>query len=517
MWSFRFFRFFDHWCSRQKLRLFAMDAVALFGGFWLGSTLVHRQLVEEGTTAAASWPMALLFALCLQTWLYLADLYDVDSTHFPARQATRLLRTLGLGLTCFALLACVVVTFADDGGSSRPLLLSALPLAVGAVLGLVLVWAERASVRLWLGRAARILVVGDQRQAELFSRLIQGHFQFEHVATFDWKALPADLARQQASAGRGGLAIDLAPALMPSTRIEDTLRSYCEAHSQKGRGEGRSRGALQNVQAQAKAQAVGPFDIVVLSASEASRGPSARTLLELKVSGIPVFEAASFIERTQRRLPVELLRADELVFTRGFGQGWLDRLLRRTLDVVASLGLLVVALPILALAALAIRLDSEGPIFYRQERMGEGGRSFFLTKLRTMRVDAECEGKPQWARVNDSRVTRVGRLLRKCRIDELPQIFSVLRGEMSFVGPRPERPYFVEQLDKQIPFYRLRLLSKPGITGWAQVRYPYGASVEDSRAKLEYDLYYLKNRSLFLDLTILFHTVRHVLMGKGAR
>ena len=175
------------------------------------------------------------------------------------------------------------------------------------------------------------------------------------------------------------------------------------------------------------------------------------------------------------------------------------------------------ALPIIALAAICIRLDSRGPVFYRQERVGQGGRTFFLTKLRTMRVDAEKAGEPQWARVGDSRVTRVGRLLRKCRVDELPQIFSVLRGEMSFVGPRPERAFFVERLERQIPFYRLRLIAKPGITGWAQVRYPYGASVEDARAKLEYDLYYLKNRTLFLDLSVIFHTVRHVLMGKGAR
>jgi exopolysaccharide biosynthesis polyprenyl glycosylphosphotransferase len=165
---------------------------------------------------------------------------------------------------------------------------------------------------------------------------------------------------------------------------------------------------------------------------------------------------------------------------------------------------------------LAVALDSRGPVFYRQERVGRGGRVFGLWKFRSMRVDAEANGAV-WAKQNDDRVTRVGRFIRKTRMDELPQLINVLQGDMSFVGPRPERPVFVTQLKEQIPFYGLREAVKPGITGWAQIRYPYGASVEDARNKLELDLYYIKNGSLFLDLAILFHTVRHVLMGRGAR
>jgi lipopolysaccharide/colanic/teichoic acid biosynthesis glycosyltransferase len=163
-----------------------------------------------------------------------------------------------------------------------------------------------------------------------------------------------------------------------------------------------------------------------------------------------------------------------------------------------------------------IKLDSRGPVFYRQERVGLDGRIYRLWKFRSMRIDAEKHGAV-WARQNDDRVTRVGRFIRKTRMDEIPQVFNVLLGDMSFVGPRPERPIFVKQLAQEIPFYRLREAVKPGITGWAQIRYPYGASVEDARNKLEFDLYYVKNGSLFLDMAIIFHTVRHVLLGRGAR
>jgi len=179
--------------------------------------------------------------------------------------------------------------------------------------------------------------------------------------------------------------------------------------------------------------------------------------------------------------------------------------------------LLLLAMPIMLVAALCIFLESGGPVLFRQERVGQGGRIFTLYKLRSMKNDAERNGTPQWAKVNDDRSTGVGRFIRKWRIDELPQIFNVFQGDMSFVGPRPERPFFVDQLVTQIPFYALRHSAKPGITGWAQVRYQYGASVDDAIEKLQYDLYYVKNHSLFLDVMILFSTVEVVLWGRGAR
>jgi sugar transferase (PEP-CTERM system associated) len=240
-------------------------------------------------------------------------------------------------------------------------------------------------------------------------------------------------------------------------------------------------------------------------------------LLECKMKGIEVLELPTFFEREYRQVMLESLNPSWMVLGDGFRQGFFNNLVKRLFDLAACIVLLLVALPVLLVAAICIYLESGLPVLYRQKRVGRGGRAFTLYKLRTMRRDAESNGAPQWAAANDDRITRVGRFLRNTRIDELPQLFNVLKDEMSLVGPRPERPVFVEQLVKQIPFYALRHSVKPGITGWAQVRYSYGASVDDAVEKLQHDLYYVKNNSLFLDIMILFATVEVVLWGKGAR
>ncbi|MGD9944400.1 MAG: TIGR03013 family XrtA/PEP-CTERM system glycosyltransferase [Burkholderiaceae bacterium] len=242
-----------------------------------------------------------------------------------------------------------------------------------------------------------------------------------------------------------------------------------------------------------------------------------RQLLDCKLKGIRVMDLTSFYERELGMLKLDNLRASWLIFGEGFDQGLLRDMIKRSFDVLVSIALLLITLPILLLAMLAVLMDGGMPIFYRQERVGQGGRPFTILKLRTMVQDAEKDGKPRWAGQNDARITPVGRFLRRTRIDELPQLFNVLRGDMSFVGPRPERPFFVRHLLEDIPYYDVRHSVKPGVTGWSQVRYPYGASVEDSLAKLQYDLYYVKNHSLFLDLLILVETVQVVLLGKGAR
>ncbi|NLD70313.1 MAG: TIGR03013 family PEP-CTERM/XrtA system glycosyltransferase [Limnobacter sp.] len=242
-----------------------------------------------------------------------------------------------------------------------------------------------------------------------------------------------------------------------------------------------------------------------------------RELLDCKLKGTKVMDLVSFYEREKGLLKIDNLRASWLIFGAGFDRGVTRDVVKRIFDVVVSLLLLVITLPILLLAMLAILVESGLPVFYRQERVGQGGKTFTILKLRSMRQDAEKDGKPKWAGAQDSRITRVGQFLRRTRIDELPQLFNVLRGDMSFVGPRPERPYFVEKLLAEIPYYDVRHSVKPGVTGWSQVRYPYGASVEDALAKLQYDLYYVKNHSLFLDLLILVDTVQVVLLGKGAR
>jgi sugar transferase (PEP-CTERM system associated) len=240
-------------------------------------------------------------------------------------------------------------------------------------------------------------------------------------------------------------------------------------------------------------------------------------LLECKLEGVNVIEISSFFERETGHVQLDSLNPSWMVFSDGFCRSSSRNLVKRGFDVIVSAMLLVATLPIMLLTAVTIWLESGAPIFYRQTRVGECGRVFAILKFRSMCVDAEKSGQPQWAQKGDSRVTRVGRVIRALRIDELPQIFNVLRGDMSFVGPRPERPLFVDELSKHMTYYSNRHSVKPGITGWAQVNYPYGASLDDAREKLQYDLYYVKNHSLFLDTVILLQTAQVVLFGRGAR
>ena len=242
-----------------------------------------------------------------------------------------------------------------------------------------------------------------------------------------------------------------------------------------------------------------------------------RDLLAFERQGVRVVPDVRFWEQHLGRIDLDHVGPDWLAPSSKSGGRRLGDAIKRASDVLISLVLLFLTLPLMLVIALFIKLDSPGPVLYRQERVGLHSRPFTLFKFRSMSVDAEKEGKPRWALQRDPRVTRVGAFIRATRIDELPQLLNVLRGEMSFVGPRPERPHFVEQLEQVIPLYRERSSVKPGITGWAQVNYPYGASVEDAREKLSYDLYYVKNRSLFLDILILVSTVRVILFQEGAR
>lgn len=257
-------------------------------------------------------------------------------------------------------------------------------------------------------------------------------------------------------------------------------------------------------------------DSIIVAAREQRGGAMPMDQLVLcRSMGVPVMDLAGFYERTHAEVPLDSLKASWLVYGPGFVQGTTRRVLKRVFDIVTSSILLVLALPVMVIAAIAIKLDSRGPLIYKQERVGLGGRGFMCLKFRSMCNDAERDGVARWATKNDARVTRVGRIIRKTRIDELPQLFSVLKGEMSIVGPRPERPSFVRELQSQVAFYDLRHTVKPGVTGWAQVRYCYGASVEDSRRKHQFDLYYIKNNSLLLDIVILIETVTVVLFGEG--
>ncbi|WP_019140800.1 TIGR03013 family XrtA/PEP-CTERM system glycosyltransferase [Noviherbaspirillum massiliense] len=258
-------------------------------------------------------------------------------------------------------------------------------------------------------------------------------------------------------------------------------------------------------------------EIIVSTQNQRGSSFPLHQLLECKLHGIKVTGAAAFFEREARQIRVDSLYPSWLIFGDGFNQSSWRTICKRAFDLVVSLLIFAMALPVMLATSLCIFFEDRGPIIYRQERVGKDGHTFHVLKFRSMCIDAERAGAPQWAAANDDRVTRVGRIIRKLRIDELPQVINVLRGEMSFVGPRPERPFFVKQLCEKIPYYDMRHSIKPGITGFAQVRYQYGASVEDTVQKLQYDLYYVKNHSLFLDLLILVETLQVVLFAKGSR
>jgi len=258
-------------------------------------------------------------------------------------------------------------------------------------------------------------------------------------------------------------------------------------------------------------------EIVVALSERRGGSMPLRQLLDCKLYGIRVVDIATHFEKTLAQIKISHVNAGWLIFGDGFNQGVVRTAIKRVFDVISASLIFVAALPVMLVTAVFIKLESTGPVFYRQERVGLNGKPFKVIKFRSMRTDAEKDGKPRWATLNDDRVTKVGRFIRKVRIDELPQLINVLQGDMSMVGPRPERQYFVDELINKIPYFAVRQSVKPGVTGWAQVRYEYGSTVEDSVEKLQYDLYYVKNHTMFLDMLIMLETVAVVLTGKGAR
>jgi sugar transferase (PEP-CTERM system associated) len=384
---------------------------------------------------------------------------------------------LGRALLAVVMGSCVAYLALEAEGSSRfalPLVASAVPLmlvGVAMVRGFVFL-ARRASVGV-----RRVLIVGTGPEAQGVARDLSAGGSTRHTVVGFYPAGPdaAFDGSAERSVFSSGSTID---QIVQKHKVDEVIVAVRE-----------QRGGTV------------PMD----------------QLLACRIRGIPVLDLAGFFERAKGEVPTESLKASWLVYGHGFVQGQLRTATKRAFDLVASVLLLAIASPLMLLTALAVRLESRGPIIYRQERVGLGGQSFMCLKFRSMRTDAEKDGVARWATKNDSRVTRVGSFIRKCRIDELPQLISVLRGEMSLVGPRPERPSFVRQLQEQIPFYDIRHSVKPGVTGWAQVRYSYGASVEDARRKHQFDLYYVKNNSLFLDLLVLVETVSVVLFREGAQ
>lgn len=353
-----------------------------------------------------------------------------------------------------------------------------------AITGFVmLLFALHGALAWWLGLSftkTRVLVLGAGAGAEAVTEFLNGpgRSHFNHVQTIsNWRAADNVLPRI------GNVVLAVAPSEPAAlSRIAEMLRT----------------------------------DEIIVAGDDKRAFPMTE-LLECKLRGIKVVDALTFWEREAGLIDASQIGPEWLAFSSGFAFDQPHRVLKRTIDLIISAAFLILVLPMCLLVALAIRLESRGPVFYRQERVGLNGRVFQLWKFRSMRADAEKDGVPRWAATADDRITRIGHFIRMVRIDEIPQVINVLAGDMSFIGPRPERPFFVEQLRELLPNYDLRHRVRPGITGWAQVNYPYGASIEDANRKLSYDLFYLKKNDVLLDLVILVQTVRVVLFAHGAR
>jgi sugar transferase (PEP-CTERM system associated) len=453
---------FNRHVSGKGLTVFSFETV-LISALMLVAARANGSL---DSALAGLWKIGFataVFELCF----YYNDLYDLTVVHSRAELLTRVMRAAGTGAIALGVLSIVVPAVSVGHGifvTSLWLLLIAVPLWRMAFDGLT---RDRRLEQ-------RVLIVGTGPIARLVARQIKAQHDFGYHIV----GCVAELS----DAENDGLDM---PLLGTAADISLLVLRH-------------------------------QIDRVVVSLSDRRGHLPIQELLRAKLSGVRIEDAATTYERISGKILTDGLAPSWLIFSDGFQASRGTRVVKRLLDIGLAATGLVAAAPLMLLTAIAIWLDSPGPVLYRQVRVGENDRLFTLCKFRSMRRDAE-RGKPIWATNNDSRVTRVGRVIRLTRLDELPQLLNVLRGDMSFVGPRPERPFFVQQLAADIPFYAERHAVKPGVTGWAQVKYRYGSSVEDAMEKLRYDLYYIKHLSIGFDLTIVIDTVKVILCAKGAQ
>jgi len=463
-------RIFSHHLSVNVLFLVGLETVVLLFSVYLGASI---GLVSPGPTAIAKVPpnlsQALVFAFCILTSMTALGLYQQQRNESIQATLARLSVAFVLGLAAVSLMFYLVPSL-YLGHSARAI-------TVGVALAGI-VFTRVALLRWVMTKVSqtRVLVLGTGSRAASVGELVRQKRAGDNFTVVGYLPLQATRCHLEAE-----------HVLPAGESITTAVRKY---HID---------------------------EIVIAVRDRRGGGLPVQELLECKLRGVKITELAAFFERQRRQLHLGSLNTSWMVFSEGFRQGFARKTVKRLFDVVASAALLIATLPIMLITALCIAIASGAPILYCQKRVGEQGRIFTIFKFRSMRNDAESDGKPRWANANDDRVTRVGRVMRKLRIDELPQIFNVLKGDMSFVGPRPERPFFVEQLASKIPYYKARHSIKPGITGWAQVSYSYGASLADAIEKLQYDLYYVKNHTLFLDTMILIHTIQVVLRSRGVR
>ena len=463
-------RFFSRYWSRQSLFSLVVEVTLLFIAVPLATFL--RLGVGPGTPPPAPVQalQSSIFTLGLLLCFYVNGLYDLSERITERQLFVRLLRSFTIAaVVLWALYFVVPDVQVGRGVMALSLLFALVAIAAWRALLPSILKAEGLF-------ADRVLIVGTDEKAIDIAReiLARKHLGYRIVGFLD-----DDPSLQGVS--------------LLNPRVVGTTRQAREL-------------ALQNAVTR-----------VIVAPGDFRGRVSMDALLECKTSGIRVQEGSAYYEQLTGKIMLEGLRKSWLVFSEGFVVSRGTLFAKRLLDLVAATAGLVVAAPLLALTALTVRLESPGPVLFRQERVGRGGEVFTLWKFRSMRQDAEKVGVPQWAAKQDPRVTRVGRFLRTTRLDELPQLWNVLVGDMSLVGPRPERQHFVSMLVAESPFYEQRLVVRPGLTGWAQIKAPYASSFEESLKKLKYDLYYIKNMSVFLDLSILLSTARTVLLGRGAR
>jgi sugar transferase (PEP-CTERM system associated) len=442
----------------------------LFGGIVIAVYLrLGAGEAEDELIARHGLQKAALASLFCLGAFYLYDLYDFVYMHDRKELVLRLVQALGLAWVALALTFYAFPQLMIGRGVS----LISLPLALAMMVG----W--RMSIHWFLGHpeiGERILIVGSGASAVEIAR--------------------EALERRDAGYRIIGF-VDNDPALIGKSLINPRVLGLTSELDQLV--------ARENV------------DRIIVAQGERRGQFPTDQLLRLSLSGhVSIEEGASFYERLTGRVHLDMMRPSWLIFSGRGRQARLSAFTRLAMHRSVALIGAILSSPLALLTALLIKLESPGPVLYRQERVGKNGRPFTLMKFRSMRVDAEKNG-PVWAQDGDDRTTRVGRIIRKIRVDEIPQFWNILKGEMNFVGPRPERPHFVAQLAREIPFYEQRHMIEPGLTGWAQIKYPYGASIEDARQKLQYDLYYIKNQNLVLDAVILFETVKTILFSRGAR
>jgi len=460
-------RLFKHYVPHAVLLLGLVDAALLLIAAEAGWVIRAHQIGMTVLPITTRLPQLIAFAFALQVALIAVGAYGVASFLSLRFAAARLAVALLIGVSFLSILFFLV----------PPVALWRSNLAYATLIAM----ASLVIVRALLGRA-----LGSDRFKRRILVLGAGH----RAARIE--ALAAQPGANVIVAGFVGMgeAQPVVAQAVPRDAIANLAAHVVDLHASE----------------------------VVLALEERRNALPLNDLLRLRTTGVAVSEISTFLERETGRIDLHSVSPSWLIFSDGFASGrMLSSVFKRAFDIAASLLLLVLTLPLILLTAVAIKLESHGPAFYRQRRVGLYNQPFEIVKLRSMRQDAELAGKAVWAEQDDPRITRIGRIIRKVRIDELPQTWAVLKGEMSFVGPRPERPQFVDQLEQQLPFYAERHMVKPGITGWAQINYPYGASIDDARHKLEYDLYYAKNYSPFLDMLILLQTLRVILWPAGAR